>query len=224
MFSVNELSLALDCNLGRAATWHEPLKAAMSLYDISTPKRIACFLAQMTVETAAFSKLEESLNYDAAGLIRTFNNSKITRFSPMAAQMHGRAVGKPANQRMIANIAYGNRMGNGGPDTGDGWNYRGRSPTHLTGKFNYEKASKGLNVDLVSDPDLALAPDVGCLIAAWFWVIGNGSVNLNTFADVLDIDAISDVVNIGSRTKKFGDANGFAARQERTTHMMKVFT
>jgi putative chitinase len=38
--------------------------------------------------------------------------------------------------------------------------------------------------------------------------------NLNQYADTNNLDAISDIVNIGHRTAKLGDANGYAHRKE----------
>jgi hypothetical protein len=34
--------------------------------------------------------------------------------------------------------------------------------------------------------------------------------NLNKYADLDDLDSISDIINIGRRTQKVGDANGYA--------------
>jgi hypothetical protein len=33
--------------------------------------------------------------------------------------------------------------------------------------------------------------------------------NLNKYADLDDLDSISDIINIGRRTQKVGDANGY---------------
>lgn len=58
-------------------------------------------------------------------------------------------------------------LGNLSP--GDGVKYHGRGYPQLTGKTNYEKATKklremGFDVDLVADPDLALRPDIAAII------------------------------------------------------------
>lgn len=52
---------------------------------------------------------------------------------------------------------------------GDGELYKGRGFIQLTGKYNYEKASKALGIDLVKKPALAEKPEIAAKIAVWFW-------------------------------------------------------
>lgn len=56
-----------------------------------------------------------------------------------------------------------------GHKPGDGYRYRGRGFTQLTGKWNYEYYGKLLDLDLVGNPDLALDPENAARIAAEFW-------------------------------------------------------
>ena len=66
----------------------------------------------------------------------------------------------------------GRRLGNTRP--GDGWRYRGRGYVQLTGRRNYALASRKLGLDLLSDPELALKPNVAAhilfrgMIEGWF--------------------------------------------------------
>ena len=97
------------------------LNAAMARYRIDSPVRVAAFLAQVGHESAQLTRLVENLNYSAKGLQSTWPN----RFdAALAAQLER----KP---EQIANIAYDGRMGNTAP--GDGWRYRGRGLTQVTG-------------------------------------------------------------------------------------------
>lgn len=57
---------------------------------------------------------------------------------------------------------------------GDGYKYRGRGYVQITGRANYDKASKKLGVDFVKNPELALVPEhaakilvLGCT-EGWF--------------------------------------------------------
>lgn len=56
----------------------------------------------------------------------------------------------------------GDRLGN--TKTGDGYLYRGRGYVQITGRANYERMSKVLNVDLVNTPDLALDEGIAYMI------------------------------------------------------------
>ena len=43
------------------------------------------------------------------------------------------------NEQKIGNYVYGNRLGNGGESTGEGFKFRGRGMLQVTGKVNYQK-------------------------------------------------------------------------------------
>jgi predicted chitinase len=53
-------------------------------------------------------------------------------------------------------------------------------------------------------------------------VEGNGVGNLNLAADCGDLDRISDLINLGRKTNRHGDAHGFADRTARTKQIMEV--
>jgi putative chitinase len=67
------------------------------------------------------------------------------------------------NPRALANKVYNGRMGNR-EGSNDGFDFRGAGLVHLTGRANFEKASKTTGIDLVADPDraaeLGLAVDI----------------------------------------------------------------
>ena len=60
---------------------------------------------------------------------------------------------------------YGNRMGNGGPETGDGFRYRGRGLIQITGTDNYKKYGGLAGVDIYNNADMANDPEVATKIA-----------------------------------------------------------
>jgi putative chitinase len=101
---------------------------------------------------AAMVPKVENLNYTSAERIRKVWPS---RFRTLAnAEPYVRQPQK------LANFVYGNRadLGNDQPD--DGWRYRGRGDSQITGKGNYAKFSKLLGVDLVGNPDKVLEVDI----------------------------------------------------------------
>lgn len=123
---------------------------------------LAQFMAQCSHESGGFTEMEENLNYSARILRRTF--PRIFRSDSMAAEY----AGKP---EMIANLVYANKNGNGDVASGDGWRYRGRGFIHLTGRYNYAKATKEMHgLNFVDEPDLAAEPGTATDIALWYWM------------------------------------------------------
>lgn len=190
----------------------EPLNEAMKRFGIDlSERRQASFIAQVIHESSGFRSTIENLNYSASALLAMWPK----RFTPTLANEFGRTKDHAANQRMIANIAYADRLGNGPVYSGDGWIYRGRGPIQLTGKANYAACGLALNMDLLSDPDAVCEPMFGCLAAGWFWNEGNQTgKSLNGYADLGSIDRISRVIN--------GGDNGLAARRSLYEQALKV--
>ena len=186
-------------NAGQSAGVFVPvLNTAMSRYQIVGAKRIAAFIAQVGHESGHLTRLVEDLNYSADALRKTWPS----RFN---AELASTAARKP---EQIANIAYGNRMGN--TEQGDGWNYRGRGLIQITGKNNYRACGEALGLDLIAQPELLEKPQHACMSATWFWAT-NG---LSTLADVGKFDAITQRIN--------GGQNGATDRQALYAKALKV--
>lgn len=174
------------------------LNTAMNHYQIVGLKRVAAFIAQIGHESGQLTRQVENLNYSAEALQRTWPS----RFS---AELAADVARKP---EQIANIAYGNRMGNTAP--GDGWKYRGRGLIQITGKNNYHACGEALGLDLIAKPELLEKPQHACMSAAWFWAT-NG---LNTLVDAGKFDAITQRIN--------GGQTGAADRQAMYARALKV--
>ena len=116
-------------------------------FGLNTDLRLGHFLAQVREEVGSdFRVLRENLNYTSDGLKKTFGK----RFTDEDAKRYGRGTNS-ANQEVIANLAYANRLGNGAPDSDgdgdmdaddDGWKYRGAGCLQITGKSNFEEVQK----------------------------------------------------------------------------------
>ena len=135
------------------------LPDTIAKFELNTPNRLAHFLAQAGHESGGFRLTKENLNYSAKGLMGIFK-----RYFPneAKAKLYER---KPEK---IANLVYGNRMGNGDEASGDGAKYCGRGYIQLTGKDNYLAFGKAINEDLSKDPTL-VAGKYAMLSAAWFF-------------------------------------------------------
>lgn len=146
-----------------------PLNAACERFGITTPARLAAFLAQALHESAQCRRLRENLNYSAEALLKTFPRHFDANLADECARQPKR----------IANRVYANRLGNGDEASGDGWRYRGGGLFGLTFKDNYRACSLALNRNLVGNPEWIETPEGACLSAAWYWA----THGFNTLAD-----------------------------------------
>jgi len=202
---------AIAPGLGPAAAVYVPaLNAAMSRYCIDAPNRAAHFLAQVAHESGGFTQFREGLNYSADGLRKTWPKRFI---SLELAQVYAR------QPERIANYVYAGRMGNGDEKSGDGWRYRGAGWIQITGRNNHREVAGALAVIGDIGDYLASVPGAATS-AAWFW----WKSGCNKLADAGNVDAISDVINIGRRTEKVGDAIGYDDRLRLTRKCLEVLS
>jgi putative chitinase len=162
-------------------------------FNITNTLRLTHFLAQCAHESGNWTAVSENLGYAAAQLPKMwpslFNATNAAQYAF-----------KP---EMIANRAYGNRMGNGNEASGDGWKHRGRGYIQLTGKSNYTQFDKFVDDDILANPDL-VATKYPLMSAAFFF----NTNNLWTICDQGATDAVVTIV-----TKKVnGGTNGLADR------------
>lgn len=167
--------------------WHHALEQLLPEYEINTPQRIAAFIAQCAHESGGFMVLKENLNYKAATLRKIF--PKYFPTDAMAAEY----AAKPNKQEAIANLVYANRMGNGGPETGDGYRYCGRGLIQLTGKSNYSWFAASLDIPVEEAAEYLQTFEGAAQSACWFWETNN----LNRFADAGDIKGLTKAINGG---------------------------
>ena len=113
-------------------------------FGITTPLRLAHFLAQVAHESGAFKAVTENLNYSADGLKKIFPKY----FPGNISESYSR------NPEKIANKVYSSRMGNGDEASGDGWKFRGRGYIQLTSRSNYTAFDKTVEDDILANPDL----------------------------------------------------------------------
>lgn len=183
-------------------------KSLLEKHKINTPLRLAHFFAQLDHESSLVPK-RENLNYSAEGLLKTFKKY----FNTTTAKQYARQPEK------IANKVYANRMSNGNEDSGDGWKYRGAGLLQHTGKAEYMILTARTGIDYVKNPE-KLNNEADALIAAIdYW----NRLGLSNYADKDDLDAISDLINIGRRTTTYGDSNGFADRKAKLIKYKSVF-
>ncbi len=164
------------------------------LFPYTKTSNIAKNLPYVTSALAAFGLTDANMISVALGTIR----AETEGFVPISElPSHFNTLPGQA-----AFSAYEFKLGNKNP--GDGARYRGRGFVQLTGRENYEKFGKVLDIPLADNPDSACAPEVAaCLLAAY---LNANREKLSKALDKNDLKAARKVVNGGSHgLERFSD-------------------
>lgn len=175
--------------------------ALLVAHGITTPLRLAHFLAQCLHETGGFTIARESGNYRAERIVEIFgigrHSAAVTREEANLLAGNGPALfervyglGNPKKARELGNT-----------QAGDGWRYRGGGILQTTGRGNYRRMSEKCGLDFELEPELVVSAAHALKPALAEWSEGN----LNAAADADDLIAITRKIN--------GGLNGFADRK-----------
>jgi len=162
-------------------------------HDITTPLRMAHFLAQALHETGGFTILRENMKYSAARLIQIFGvNHHSAAVTAAEAEIIG---GQPET---IAERVYG--LGNprkarelGNTEPGDGFRFRGNGVLQTTGRKNHRRMGEACGLNFEGNPELVTAPEHALKPALHEWTQNN----LNLAADRNDTRTITLRINGG---------------------------
>jgi len=133
-------------------------KVLFEEHDITTPLRMAHFLAQALHETGGFTVLRENMKYSAARLIQIFG------VNHHSAAVTAAEADRIANQpESIAERVYG--LGNprkarelGNTQPGDGFRFRGNGVLQTTGRNNHRRMGEACGLDFEEKPELVTIP------------------------------------------------------------------
>jgi putative chitinase len=166
----------------RLASFLDPINKTMNKYSIDTKNRVAMFLAQIGHESRCLQVVTENLNYKADRMLQVF-----------PARIKSRALAEKLahNPVAFANFIYADRMGNGSPESGDGYKFRGKGAIQLTGKDNHKKFADSLGMTLDQVEDYLDTPDGIIESAGWFWA----SRKLNAPAEKGDLKTVTKLIN-----------------------------
>ncbi|HTO65560.1 MAG TPA: glycoside hydrolase family 19 protein [Bradyrhizobium sp.] len=167
-----------------AALWLDHLNCAMTAQEINGPMRLAAFLAHVAVESGELRIVVENMNYSVERLMAVWP----ARFP--TAEVAAPFAHDPEK---LGNFAYANRLGNGPPNSGDGFRYRGRGLLQATGKDHYREAGAALGVNFLATPELLEKPELAAKEAAWWW----RKRGLNAIADAAQFRKSTIVINGG---------------------------
>jgi len=175
--------------------------ALFEQHGITTPLRMAHFMAQALHETGGFTILRENMNYSEGRLMEIFGvNHHSAAITPEEANVLAH------NPEAIAERVYG--LGNprkaselGNNQQGDGFLFRGNGVLQTTGRGNHRRLGSACGVDFEIEPDLVTAPEHTLKPALQEWTQNS----LNEAADRNDINTITRCIN--------GGFNGLSERE-----------
>lgn len=189
------------------AAWTMPIITACQRFEINTVRRIAAFIAQMAHESGLRPR-QENLNYEAKRMAEVW---------PARFSITGKRGGAPNrrsrelehNPEALANVVYANRLGNGPPESGDGWRFRGTGPLQVTGRANITAFGKSVAMTPEQAVEYARTLEGGIMAAAWFW-------------EENDINRLADTPGVEDESRRInGGVNGLADRRARFDRVVK---
>jgi putative chitinase len=184
--------------------WYDAMVDILPKYDITTPARVAGFVAQCGHESNNFTVLTENLNYSAKALDSIFG--KYFKRAGRDAEAYHRQPEK------IANVIYAGRMDNNDSDSGDGWCFRGGGILQLTGRSNYTAFGKSVGKTPEQATEYVRTKEGALASACWFWQTNN----INKYCDSGDIVGMTKRIN--------GGTIGLEDRKAHYEHAIEVLT
>ncbi len=163
--------------------WCRTFGKVVEEFDITTPERLAMWLAQCGYESESFNVVREVLSYRTPAHLREVFPREFP--TDDAAQ---RYVMNPIG---LGNFIYANKNGNGDAASGDGFKYRGGGLIQLTGRGNYKGVGEGLGIDLEIRPAQIILEPIAARTAGFYWK----QHDLNAAADAGDFDYTTKAVN-----------------------------
>lgn len=183
------------------AGWADPIKLGCRKFGIDTVREVAALLAQAGHESSGFTRLSEGLNYTTPERIKAVfgqGNAGRKRFPTVAS-----CAPYCRNPEKLANYVYANRMGNGPPESGDGWRHRGFGPFQVTGKNNQTAFGQAVGIPLAQVPEYLRTTNGGAMSMCWFFKV-NG------------LESLAETPGVTDETKAVnGGTNGLADRKKR---------
>lgn len=179
---------------------------------ITTPLRLAHFLAQAFHETDGLRIERESGNYTVQRIVEVFGPGRSSAAIGMTEAVKLANNGPALFERTygLGNPKLAKELGN--TQVGDGWKYRGGGILQTTGRGNYRRYGQKCGVNFEGNPELVLSAEHALKPALSEWAEGN----LNAVADRDDIVAITKRIN--------GGLNGLDSRRTWLNRIKLVLT
>lgn len=182
---------------------HQKYNTLFNNYGITSALRTAYIMSVLDHESGLKPRRESLYYKTTQGLRDMFD-------SPFKGKPDSFVKQYLKDSVKCANYVYANRGGNSNEASGDGFKYRGGGLIQNTFKDGYQRLKDKTGIDFVANPDFILEEVNAVLAALIFWKDNN----LNKYADLDDLDAVSDQINIGRQTIIEGDSNNYKHRKE----------
>lgn len=186
--------------------------ALLQAHGITTPLRLAHFLAQVLHESGGLQIEWESGNYSAKRLLEVFgvghHSARVTAREAAGLAYHPEEIFERVYG--LGNPKKARELGNTQP--GDGFRYRGGGILQTTGRANYRRMGEACGVDFEAQPELVLSAEHALKPALAEWSEGD----LNRYADKDDITTITRRIN--------GGLNGLADRRQWLRRLKPIIT
>ena len=156
-----------ELNIDKTPNMHALLEKYFTKYGI-TNENVKAAAIGIIMSEGQMTGVSEGMYYKTPGRLAEVWSTFSTYKNPKTGKIERAPKGKGneytnalaesgkyvENPKALGNFIYGNRLGNKGRDTDDGYTYRGRGPNQLTGRGSYKKLGKKLGVDLEKYPEL----------------------------------------------------------------------
>jgi putative chitinase len=191
IFTVPQLKLIMPAAGGKVDRYYDPLHVSMEACDINNPKRAVNYLATVAHESGQLRYMAEIWGPNQVPVQKTYRN-------------------RMGNDKPEA-ISLAHAAGFSDP----GQAFKGYGPIQVTGFDNQTEIADNFSIPHENMIKWFQSPEGAFNASAFFWM----SHSLNQLADednlddvLTELDAIQDIVNLGHKTVRIGDANGWVDR------------
>lgn len=178
--------------------WVRIFTQELPAYEITTPARLAAWIAQCGYESQGFNILRESGAYGkiipnphGGKAYDVYTEKRLMEIWPHKFPTPESTQPYIQQPEALLNYVYANELGNGPANSRDGFIYRGGGLIQLTGRANYREIGNKLGLKLEAMPKLIEQPAIAARTSCYFWQIHG----LNAAADAGDLDAMTRRIN-----------------------------
>jgi len=192
MFTLDQLKLAMPTAGTRADLYYKPLMESMEACEINNCQRITMYLSEIGHESSDLLYMAEIWGPGQVPEQRTYAHR-----------------GGNDKAEALALVPTG---------IDPGKYFRGYGPMQVTFFDNQVKVADHFGIARSDMVPWLQTPEGGCKASAYFWMTHglNEIADAENYDDIAnEFDAVCDIINIGHRTDRVGDSNGYRDRLAR---------